>query len=417
MITWSVNLNPNRLDPELRPDALEAATPQALEHLETLGARGVRVDLFWHWLMPTPWGVNEAALAWYRDFFAQLKARGLTPFVLLYHPPEWAMALLDTDEALFLEAWARFCRLVRALELPLVQIWNEPNNFLAGLKGDAALFDVRRVGKLALPTGVRWHTLAAMFAIARAELPESRLVYNVLANLSPFLPAKRTWLDWEHFTQLLLERAGEAVDVIALDHYPDTWAPGAGPLEWECLDIARRHVNTPGSVWHGKAIMIGEVGYSSAPNFHLVEWPLKWGRFFPGERDEVSMADWYGAALCHLQTALTRARFPHNTAHWINLYELFDAPHPVGAHAALRVEEHFGLVRRDGTPKLAYHVVREAMHGTLAYDLATVGAPRVPLPWRLARWAEQWRERGQKPAVQVLERTVPAALAPLEAER
>lgn len=413
MLTWSLNLNPNRLDPALRPEVLAAATAPALDHLVALGARGVRVDFNWRWLMPTPWQVDAAALAWYRDFFAQAAARGITPFVLLYHPPEWALALLERDEALFLEAWARFCRLAREFALPLVQIWNEPNNFLAGLKGDAALFEERRIGKFGLPVGVRWDTLAALFTIARAELPDSRLVFNVLANLSPFLPVKGTWLDWEHFSHALLARAGAAIDVIALDHYPDTWAPGAGPLEWECLEIARRHVATPGSPWFGKDVMIGEVGYSSAPNFHLVEWPLKLGRFFPGERDEVSMADWYGAALCHLQGALTPARFPHNTDFWVNLYELYDAPVPVGSHPALRVEDHFGLVRSDGTPKLAYHVVRDAMHGVLAYDLATVPPARPSWPWRLGRWGDRWRQ----PAPTVLERVVPAASAPVEIER
>ncbi|MFN3429330.1 MAG: family 1 glycosylhydrolase, partial [Candidatus Sericytochromatia bacterium] len=324
MITWSVNLNPNRMCPDLAVPRLEDAAGSVFRHLDELGAGAVRIDIFWHWLLPEPGRVNAEAVAWYKAFFAQADRRGVTLFPLLYHPPEWAMKLLATDEAGFLAAWADFCRLVRREfgdAFALVQVWNEPNNFLAALKQDPVLFFEKKIGPLNVPVGVRWETLAALFAIARAELaPGTLLVYNVLTNLSPFLPFKSAWLDWDVFTDRLLALAGDHIDVIALDHYPDTWAPGTGPLEWECLEVAARKVNTPGTPWYGKTVIIGEVGYSNAPNFHMVNGPVKLGRFFPDERCEDTQSRWYGAAMSHLRSRLNSLVFPHNRLQLVNVY-------------------------------------------------------------------------------------------------
>jgi hypothetical protein len=397
VITWSVNLNPNRLCPDLAVPRLEDAAGSAFRHLDELGAGAVRIDLFWHWLMPEPGRVNAEAVAWYKAFFAQADRRGVTLFPLLYHPPAWAMAQLATDEPAFLAAWTDFCRLVRREfgdAFPLVQVWNEPNNFLAALKQDPVLFHEKRIGPLNVPVGVRWETLAALFAIARAELaPGTLLVYNVLTNLSPFLPFKSAWLDWDVFTDRLLAIAGDHIDVIALDHYPDTWAPGTGPLEWECLEVAAKKVNTPGTPWYGKTVIIGEVGYSNAPNFHMVNGPVKLGRFFPDERCEDTQSRWYGAAMSHLRGRLTNEVFPHNRLQLVNVYELYDAPRPVGAHPVMALEDHFGLRRRNGSPKPAFQVLQGVIGGTLSVDVAEWPAPALPAYWKLARWGRDLHAR------------------------
>lgn len=418
---WSVNLNPNRLDPDLGIANLTDAAGAAFAQLAELGAGGVRVDLFWRWLMPEAGRVNVEAVAWYRWFFTECRARGLAVYTLLYHPPDWAMA---RDEAGFLAAWEDFCKLVAREfgdSFDLVQVWNEPNNFLAPLKADPALFHERKLGKLTLPTGVRWETLAALFAIARGTLPVGTpLVFNVLTNLSPFLPFKGTWLDWEAFTDRFLALAGEYVDVIALDHYPDTWAPGTGPLEWECLEIAAKKAADPASSWYGKSVILGETGYSDAPNFALIQRPIPVLRFYPADRCETSMASWYGAAMTHVAGTLTRDRFPHNTSSWINLYELFDAPRPVGEHPLLKIEDHFGLVRRDGTPKAAFGVMQAIMRGEEAPVAPPVPA-RLPAYWHLAQLGQRLQARLAPQTLMgeplVLERTVPQASSAVPSPR
>ncbi|MFP5500880.1 MAG: hypothetical protein ACLGIN_00230 [Candidatus Sericytochromatia bacterium] len=396
MLHWSFNLNPNRFCPELSLPALESGADAALAQLADLGATGVRVDLFWHWLMPAPGVVNHAAVRWYRDFFAEVDRRGWGVFALLYHPPAWAMALLERDEAAFVAAWEDFCRLVAKELGPLlsvVQVWNEPNNFLASLKADPVLFHTRRVAGKNVPTGVRWETLASLFRVAKSTLPAHALVtYNVLTNLSPFLPFRGTWLNWEHFTDRFMAMAGDAVDVIALDHYPDTWAPGTGPLEWACLDVAAAKVADPASSWHGKTVIVGEAGYSNAPNFHLIERPFKWGRFFPNERSEDSMAGWYAAAMSHLAATLTPERFPANKLFMANVYELYDAPQPVGSHPALALEDHFGLVRRDGARKPAFEVMQAITCGD-RFDPAAAPAANPPGYWKVAEFGQRFQAR------------------------
>lgn len=416
--TFAVNLNPNRLCPDLTPEGLTRGQARAFETLADLGVGGVRLDLFWSAIEPTEGQPDEAIVSWYQGFLAEAAQRGIQVYALLYHPPAWAMDKLARDEQGFLDAWRGFCRLVGqrfGQNLAIAQVWNEPNNFLAAIKGDAALFRTRRVGPITLPVGVPWELLASLFRIARAELPAGLpTAFNPLANLLPFLPVSGTWLDWEPFTDRLLALAGDAIDVVAIDHYPDTWHPGTGPLEWSCLETASRKARDPASPWFGKAVIVGEVGYSSTPNFHLIERPFKLGRFFPeAERDEASMKAWYAAALPHVQKLLGPEHFaPNALGSWINLYELFDPPRPFGGHPALAIEDHFGLVRRDGTPKPAYHVVRALARGE-AVEVPQLEARQAPLYWRLGGWAR--KVVGQAPTTlpaspMVLSRIVPQAL-------
>ena len=44
---------------------------------------------------------------------------------------------------------------------------------------------------------------------------------------------------WSRFLARLFARVGPAIDLIALDHYPDTWALG-GSRSWDCVAEARR---------------------------------------------------------------------------------------------------------------------------------------------------------------------------------
>ena len=98
------------------------------------------------------------------------------------------------------------------------------------------------------------------------------------------------------------------------------------------------------------------------------------------------MAEWYAAAMTHLVAKLTPETFPLNRFHFVNVYELYDAPRPVGAHPALALEDHFGLRRTNGSPKPAFHVLRSIIAGELALDLASVPAATPPAYWKLARW-------------------------------
>ena len=106
------------------------------------------------------------------------------------------------------------------------------------------------------------------------------------------------------------------------------------------------------------------------------------------------MAAWYAAAIPCVQGLLAPFEAQPLGA-WLNLYELFDPPRPCGGHPALAIEDHFGLVRRDGTPKPAYAVVQALARGE-AVRSPSLEPRRAPLYWRLGGWAR--RVVGQAPA-------------------
>lgn len=377
-LDWSVNLNPSRLSAGLVPAELDAARETAVQDLRALGVRYVRLDLRWGQLLPSPGMPDAAAIAWYRSFLADLERAGLQVYAILYNPPTWAQALARTDTAAFHAAWREYvglCAREFGDRIRLWQVWNEPNNYVSHLKDDFNLFETRGFQmagwRVTLPVGVRWDALVPLYQLAREALgPDAWLVYNVIANVSEYTPVSYPqWTEWDHFTDLFLDRAAQWVDAIALDHYPDTWVPGVGPLAWGPLDVLAARVNDTRSSWYGKTVLVGEFGYSCHPNVDLVPGPLK-VRFFPEDHSEESMADWYAQVIPHLGERLAPGRWPHNKFHLANVYELYDAtPGEImeGQHAeVVGIEYHFGLLRRDRRPKEAHEILRAYLaDGTL----------------------------------------------------
>lgn len=386
-LSWSVNLNPYRLSPTLDVAELTRNTAGAVEQLQDLGVSMVRVDILWTLVQPEPQDFVPEAVSWYRQFFAQLAEAGIGIYAVLYNPPAWIHTLVQEDLDGFHAAWRRFCQMIArefGETITLYQVWNEPNNYLSHLKDDPNLFHVRSFSlggwKITLPTGVHWKALVPLFQIAREELPEGALIaYNAITNLNDFTPAAMpTWTEWETFTDQLLSRAGDAIDVIAIDHYPDTWIPGVGPLAWDCLEEASKRVHDPRSAWYGKTIILGELGYSSCRNVPILKHPRM--NFFPDDHSEESMAAWYAKALPYLADRMKPERWPHNRLHVINAYELMDPP-PLSIlggehHEVVGIEYHFGLLRHDRSPKEAYGVFKDVAAGRALPEAAPASRSR-----------------------------------------
>ncbi|HEY9900102.1 MAG TPA: hypothetical protein V6D00_13055 [Pantanalinema sp.] len=376
-LQWAINVNPSRLSPDFSLDELHRSGDRAVEHLSDLGASYVRMDLLWAHLEPEPGRVRLEVVAWYRHYLKALVQSGRSIYAILYNPPAWACELADRDLDGFLVAWRQYCRLCAREFGDLVgiwQVWNEPNNFVSHLKDDFNLFEVKTFSlaswRVTLPVGVRWQALVPLFRIARQELGEDAfLIYNVISNVSEYTPVSYPgWTEWEHFTDQFMEQAGDCVDAIALDHYPDTWVPGSGPLHWDPIDVLARKVNDPRSTWYGKTALVGEFGYSSCPNVDLIKRPVR-VRFFPEDHSPETMRDWYAQALPHLAERLAPERWPHNKLNLANVYELYDAVpgHLMdGSHAeVIGIENHFGLIDVTGALKPAYHVLKDMIHGRL----------------------------------------------------
>ncbi|HEY9766324.1 MAG TPA: family 1 glycosylhydrolase [Chroococcales cyanobacterium] len=394
-IHWSVNVNPLRLSPTLHLPEMEEGVDRTLLHLKFLGADFVRLDLLWAWLEPSPGQIQGEALRFYSDLFERLSREGFQIMAILYTPPDWAQKLSKSDPNAFLECWRSFCRLVAKEfggQLRFFQVWNEPNNYFSVAKGDFNLFKNLRLGGVDLAVGVRWDLLGGIFRIAREELETgSFLIFNVLANLSNFLPLSfPSWVDWDEFTERMLMEAGDCIDAIAIDHYPGTWTPGCSPLEWTSLDILGEKVNDPKSRWYRKTVMIGETGYSSCNNVNF-GWPKNFSNLFRDEHTEENMVEWYACSLPHLARQLRRDRFPHNKINLVNLYELYDAPPTVTNHSLLKLEQHFGLVRTNDQPKLVYPLIARIFRGEFDYTPTSSG--RLIPPYIQTAWGSKWVHR------------------------
>lgn len=370
MLNWSVNLNPYRLSPTLDPAEMDAAAARLVPRLVELGVTMVRIDLLWAFLIPKRDELDGAAVLWMTRFLDTLAIRGITTYGILYNPADWACELAHQDERAFIEAWRRYVALCAGAfgdRVAIWQVWNEPNNYFSHVKDDFNLFTHRlmRVGgwEVDLPVSVRWEALAKLFEAARQELGTgARIATNFLANMGNMAPVSfPDWVEWDVFLERMMERLHEQVDVLAIDHYPDTWIPGTGPLEWEPLEVLIRMVRNKRSACHGKAVVVGEIGYSSCRNAAL---PLGF-KLFPEDHDEHRMADWYAHALPHVASLVGPAALPDQDIHVINLYELIDAETDsiVGTMDLVDIEYHFGLLRADGMPKPAFDLVRQLVAG------------------------------------------------------
>ncbi|MEB3297987.1 MAG: hypothetical protein VKO21_00690 [Candidatus Sericytochromatia bacterium] len=386
MLQWSVNLNPARLCPDLDPAVQAARLEQLLPRLRELGVRMVRTDLLWRQLQPVDGPLDAAASAFYRHFLSRLREEGFGVWAILYNPPDWAMERAARDPAAYIDAWSRYLEGVRTVcedSVTVWQVWNEPNNWLAATKGDAALFATRRVSlrgrEVDVPTEVRWPLLEGMHRTARRVLGhDARLAVNILADIGHLVPLELpAWATWEGFLEAYMARCGDWVDIIGLDHYPDTWIPGLGPLSWRPLDQLRAMVSDPRSACWGKAVCVAETGYASCGPVRL-PWG---GAMFQDAHDEDAMARWLALAVPRLARLAGPAALPDQDLHVVNLYELVDPPRPIALEGLVAIENHFGLLRADGTPKPAFHVFRDVMHADAEPEGSAPPLGSGPLRW------------------------------------
>ncbi|MEB3236187.1 MAG: hypothetical protein VKO64_00990 [Candidatus Sericytochromatia bacterium] len=412
MLQWSVNLNPARLCPDLDVGRQEAVLERLLPRVRELGASMVRVDLLWRQLQPTEGPFRPDAVAFYRHLLERLRAEGLGVWAVLYNPPDWVMERAARDRAAFLDAWARYLDLLAGPggeAVTVWQVWNEPNNWLAAAKGDAALFATRKVQvrgrEVELPTEVRWPVLEGMHRIARAVLgSRARLAVNILADIGDLVPFDvPEWATWDGFLETYMARCGDWVDVIGLDHYPDTWVPGLGADVWRPLERLRGLVADPRSACWGKALCVAETGYASCGPVRL-PWG---GAMFADPHDEAAMARWYAAALPRLENLVGPAALPDQDLHVVNLYELVDPPRAIAHGGLVAIENHFGLLRADGQPKPAWEACRAFLAGAAAGERPVVARGTGPLSWYVeATRATRTIQRLVRPVVREFGRTL-----------
>ena len=120
----------------------EAHYAEDLAAAQSMGLNAVRISIEWARLFPRA-GMTEPApegIAYYRGVLAEMKARGITPFVTLFHyvAPRWfferdATGRRGWERGDALQHWGRFVEAVADRFIPDVEHWctlNEPMVYL-----------------------------------------------------------------------------------------------------------------------------------------------------------------------------------------------------------------------------------------------------------------------------------------------
>lgn len=288
---------------------------RCLAEAVTLGAQFIRIDIRWQDVLPDGEHVDESAWEWYESYInAAIKWYGLSLFVVLFNPPECVSRASVADR---LVMWERYVSLVAGRlgdRCRYYQILNEPNN---------PVFSVFRGSSL--PTAIR-----VASKVIRHHSPKARTAINVLADLPGWLASlERTIGD-----------TGDSIDIIGIDHYPETWTVSwLSPIsDWSRLgDRLAGRLADVRSPLNGRPVAILETGYST--NVPLLRNDEAQVRYLSSLSDGLKFLD---------------SRLPHGLA-FVGIYELADGD----SNAGVDPESHFGLIESDSLArKPAFGVVQ-----------------------------------------------------------
>jgi hypothetical protein len=200
------------------------------------------------------------------------------------------------------------------------ELWNEPDN---------------REYWLGTPAQYAQLLAAGARGVKRGD-PSARVVLGGIAGHLEFLE------------ELLAQhRAAEAIDVVNLHSYAETW--NAEPLEGlsEYLQRAARLVRAHGA---GEPLWLAEVGYSSFRRGNYVsDW---YEARFPFEHTPAFQA----AAMLRI-LALARSVPEVELITWYELRDLPAGTEVIGDQN----NRHLGVLDADGTPKPAFHALARAL--------------------------------------------------------
>lgn len=266
---------------------------RGIENLELLGVKHLRTAVSW-----CDW-TREGGVEWYEWVLPQLIERFDVLPCVVYTPPELGILPKTSSPPRDPEDYGRFVELLLKTydgAFSHVELWNEPNNYI----------------EWDWTVDPEWVIFADMVRGA-AERAAALEVKTVLGGMSPLDP---NWLD------LMFKRgAMDEVAVLGIHGFPGTWE-----AVWEGWDDHVRRVeevldkhSSPADVW------VTESGFST------------WAH------DDFRM----------IRELVDAAEAPVPRVYWYCAEDLApEEPTLDGFHADERAY-HFGLFRRDGTPKLA----------------------------------------------------------------
>lgn len=165
--------------------------PEDAQLMADMGLNSFRTSISWNRLLPDGQTLNQEAVAFYRDYFTQIKKNGVQPIINLFHfdMPWWLMEKGGWENRTSIEAFAFYARTAFEQFGDLVDTWttfNEPIvHVQCGYLGNdhwPQVYDFKR----AITVG--YHTMLAHAAAVRefrSVMEDSGKEIGIILNLSP----------------------------------------------------------------------------------------------------------------------------------------------------------------------------------------------------------------------------------------
>ena len=321
--------------------------------MHELGISTWRGSLGWDDLEPER---GQYDFQWVHAFaeLAQRERITLRPYI--GYTPKWAALGRRGDDAYWNDppaepgSWVAFVgalatQMQRHPNVASYEIYNEPDS---------------RIWWDGTPTEY-FQVLAGASTAIRAAHPGAQVIMGGLVR------PDAEWLDrmCEEF------RGGPAFDVVAFHAYPETWTEDSVTVE-TYLDAEYHDEFAPraDSLCGGKPIWLNELGFATA-----------------GEKTEWDQANWW------VRTIATYAADRH-IGH-LGIFQLRDRPAP-NPELADDPNHHLGLVRADGTRKIAFNTV-QMLVALLSADSLVVADAEPEIRLRSRRERELYRHLFVRP--------------------
>lgn len=289
------------------------------EHIEELNIDLLRFDIHWKDVE-----ANNNIFE-FKDYDPIINKYGSDRFIIiLITPPNWAKTLYETDKEQYWVEWQEYVKEVALrYDFYYYQVDNEMNHILGTIAG-RWLYDYDDRPIIIEKTGETLNNYD----------PTHKIIVNVMAN-SP---------NWYENLNHWLEESGKHIDVIGIDHYSETWTARAN--KWRPLTIVMEETIRSGSNYFGKDIGICEVGYST---------------YREGTHGEVQQERWINIELKELRDIVQtyNSQSYQSKFKFVIWYELFEG----GSEFDYNPEAHFGIITKDGEPKMGYDDLKAQIAG------------------------------------------------------
>lgn len=313
---WCINLCPDDIDYNLTNASI------AFQYVKDLGCKFIRSDICWLDFEPENGTWNYSMIEWYRDYISLAENMGIGIIAAVHRAPQWALDLYNNNTTIFFKKWMEFCGKVASElgdKIYYYQLWNEANHIFDPIKSedDWKLFYWGRKG-------------------IKGNDSHFKIIVNVMCNVQYWDDALQEWCS----------KVGNCIDVIGIDHYPGTWT-ASGYDDWYPLDRLIQLISDPESPCYGKEGAITETGYSTYNELL---------------HNENMQCDFVNTSLPIIREKVASYNQNHtNKIIFASWYELYDTVNPAWGNASqwCEIESHFGILRENGSKKLAYPYLKE----------------------------------------------------------